>query len=258
LPNERYESVCRDFVFHLLDADSNLDFLGEVIAWVCRITPAATANGLTQTLLRLTSPGVPDLYQGTEFWDFSLVDPDNRRAVDYAERGAALGKVALDIRWRERPAAQLKQPLIHLLLTLRREHPKLFECGDYIPLEVAGPHADKLIAFARRYRDAEADSDTAIIIAATVLRGREIAEASFRGLDWWGTDVLLPEGFAGDWNDLFDGQVKTSEQGAAPALPARILLGDMPIAAIKRSMKPESGQSGSLRSTGQVPALQKP
>lgn len=234
LPNQHYEEICRKFVFHLLDPDSNLDFLGEVIAWVCRITPAATANSLAQTLLRLTSPGVPDLYQGTEFWDFSLVDPDNRRPVDYAARRAVLAEPPLERQWSERPPAQIKLHLIRRLLTLRREYPALFAAGEYIPLETTGPHADKLLAFMRRHR--EAGQENWLLVAVTLLRGRELAESGFHGLDWWGTDVLLPEECEGEWDDVLDGQVKSSESDGCVVLPARTLLGDMPIAVLKRSL----------------------
>lgn len=228
LPNQHYEAICREFVFHLLNPDSNLDFLGDVVAWVCRITPAANANSLVQTLLRLTSPGVPDLYQGTEFWDFSLVDPDNRRAVDYDERRAMLATVSLDARWHERPAPQIKQALIRDVLAFRRTCPALFESGDYVPLEVSGPHADNLLAFARRYR--AGNTEHALIVAAPLLRGREWTEAGFRSLDWWGTDIVLPEGFEGTWDSVFDGQVKHCERKERTVLPARTLLDGMPIA----------------------------
>ncbi|HWV61981.1 MAG TPA: malto-oligosyltrehalose synthase, partial [Oxalicibacterium sp.] len=93
-PHEDYEQACRQFLDALFDRARSGPFLDEVREWVRRITPAALANSLAQTLLRLTSPGMPDLYQGTEFWDFSLVDPDNRRPVDYAARIAALNDAA--------------------------------------------------------------------------------------------------------------------------------------------------------------------
>lgn len=234
LPNRHYEQICRDFVFRLLDPDSNLDFLGEVIAWVCRITPAATSNSLAQTLLRLTSPGVPDLYQGTEFWDYSLVDPDNRGPVDYAARRAALELGALDGRWRARPPAQLKQGLIRDVLALRRAWPMLFKDGSYIPLETQGPHADKLLAFVRNYR--EGGRETSLLLAVTLLRGREWVDLGVGSIDWWGTDVVLPEGFEGEWEDHLSGQLKRSQHDGGDVMSARTLLGDMPVALLKRSV----------------------
>ena len=248
LPNQHYEQICRDFVFRLLDPDSNLDFLDEVITWVCRITPAATANSLVQTLLRLTSPGVPDLYQGTEFWDYSLVDPDNRRPVDYALRRTTLAEGEPDEAWRARPPAQLKQQLIRDVLALRREWPMLFEGGSYIPLETKGPHADKLLAFVRNYRDQE--QERSVLVAVTLLRGRDWVDQAGRPIDWWGTDVVLPEEFSGAWEDLLKGQPEHSECDGGHVLPARSLLGDMPLAVLKRSVavtmdEPKPGREAS-------------
>ena len=108
-------------------------------------------NGLAQCLLRLTVPGVPDLYQGTEFWDFSLVDPDNRRPVDFAARASALrdGDIrALGGTWRD---GRIKQALIARVLALRRRAPELFAEGSYLPVRVQGERAGSVIAFERRH-----------------------------------------------------------------------------------------------------------
>ena len=121
-------------------------------------------NSLSQTLLKLTAPGVPDIYQGNELWDFSLVDPDNRRPVDYdrrrrvlqtlQERIAAadsdLRAVARDL-LDHREDGWVKLYVTHLALTYRREHPELFLRGEYIPVEAAGPQARHICAFARRH-----------------------------------------------------------------------------------------------------------
>ncbi len=113
--------------------------------------PAGALNGLAQCLLRLTCPGIPDLYQGREDWDFSLVDPDNRRIPDFPAREAALDGPpdwpALLRDWRD---GRIKQTLIARVLGLRRLQPGLFRDGDYLPLEVSGEHAAGVLAFARR------------------------------------------------------------------------------------------------------------
>jgi (1->4)-alpha-D-glucan 1-alpha-D-glucosylmutase len=148
-PNEQYEQACRQFLEALFDRSRNASFLDEAAEWMRCIAPASIANGLTQTLLRLTSPGMPDLYQGTEFWDLSLVDPDNRRPVDYAARHSALqAGAALHRDWRQH---QLKQGLIHKVLALRAAHPSLFAEGEYVPLLAEGPLADHVIAFLREH-----------------------------------------------------------------------------------------------------------
>jgi (1->4)-alpha-D-glucan 1-alpha-D-glucosylmutase len=152
-PNEEYEQACRAFLMALFDraqSERSGPFLDDVVEWVRCITPASIANSLTQTLLRLTVPGMPDLYQGTEFWDFSLVDPDNRRPVDYeARRTALLQEPARGGDWQRR---QPKQALIRQLLALRSAQPQLFAQASYTPLPVQGPLADHVIAFLREHK----------------------------------------------------------------------------------------------------------
>jgi (1->4)-alpha-D-glucan 1-alpha-D-glucosylmutase len=118
-------------------------------------------NGLVQVLLRMTVPGVPDLYQGNEYWDFSLVDPDNRRPVDYALRRRTLDDATtpaeLLAHWRD---GRIKQALIARLLDCRQAHAELFRRGAYLPLTVQGRQADKVLAFARL-----GDDERAIVIA---------------------------------------------------------------------------------------------
>ncbi|WP_081629189.1 malto-oligosyltrehalose synthase [Methylopila sp. M107] len=159
-PNEPYETAARNLLTGLMtgpDAALRTD----IAAFASRIGAAGAANGLIQTLLRLTVPGVPDTYQGTEFWDLSLVDPDNRRPVDYPAREAALARAtsALDAaaHWRD---GAVKQALLAAALTLRADAPNLFAEGGYRPLEVQGPDADDVVAFARTLGD-----EAAIVVA---------------------------------------------------------------------------------------------
>jgi malto-oligosyltrehalose synthase len=147
-PDEAYEAAARDFLFSLLAPGSA--FAAEVAQFVRRIAPAGAVNGLAQTLLKLTAPGVPDFFQGTEFWDFSLVDPDNRRPVDFAARIEALRKAAspaaLTDAWRD---GRVKQAVIARTLALRGAAPELFSRGAYCPLDVTGALARHVLAFMR-------------------------------------------------------------------------------------------------------------
>ncbi|HET6804327.1 MAG TPA: malto-oligosyltrehalose synthase [Frateuria sp.] len=150
-PNEPYEDACERFLAALLAPASG--FAGELHAFVQRIAAAGAANSLVQTTLRLTTPGVPDTYQGTTFWDFSLVDPDNRHPVDFPAHRAALAAGAawddLLRRWRD---GALKQRLLHELLQLRARHPAAFAQGGYRQLTVEAGGADagnRLLAFER-------------------------------------------------------------------------------------------------------------
>ncbi|MDR3455475.1 MAG: malto-oligosyltrehalose synthase [Rhodoferax sp.] len=149
-PNETYEQACRDFLEALLTRPIGLPLRQALVATLERIAPAGALNSLAQCLLRMTVPGVPDLYQGNEFWDFSLVDPDNRRPVDFAARQQALRQpatpAALLANWR---SGQLKQALIAQALAVRATHGMVFSRGDYQPLEVLGAQSGQVLAFMR-------------------------------------------------------------------------------------------------------------
>ncbi|HVJ41844.1 MAG TPA: malto-oligosyltrehalose synthase [Dongiaceae bacterium] len=153
-PNADYEAACNAFLQSLLDLARPDYFLADAARYADRIAPAGALNGLTQLTLRLTSPGVPDLYQGCEFWDLSLVDPDNRRPVDFARRQEALSDdrefAGLLQDWRD---GKVKQRLMQCLLATRAMMPDLFSVGRYLPLALSGPAADRLIAFARQHED---------------------------------------------------------------------------------------------------------
>jgi len=145
-------------------------------------------NGLVQLALRCTAPGMPDLYQGAEFWDFSLVDPDNRRPVDYAARIAALEGEPnwpdLAANWRD---GRIKQRLVAHLLSVRAADPRLFAEGDYRPLAVEGVRKDHVLAFARRHRNRTAVVAVPIRCAAvTAGTGTILPPAG-----WWGDTIAI-------------------------------------------------------------------
>ena len=150
-PNLEYEDAARSILYTIMTDDQ---FVAEAAAFARRIGPAGAVNGLTQTLLKLTVPGVPDFYQGSEFWDQSLVDPDNRRPVDFAPRIAALesdaAPVVLAAHWRD---GRVKQAVIRRALALRHQAPELFARGEYRPLEVTGSLAEHVVAFVRSHGD---------------------------------------------------------------------------------------------------------
>jgi (1->4)-alpha-D-glucan 1-alpha-D-glucosylmutase len=153
-PDEAYEKACRDFLFDILAPQRRDGFLHELAALVARISQAGALNSLQQTVLRLTSPGVPDLYQGTELWDFSLVDPDNRRPVDFAQRAAWLVETPPSDFLSDWRSGRVKLAVVQRLLALRAHLPQLLSEGAYLPLNVKGKHAAKVVAFARRHGNA--------------------------------------------------------------------------------------------------------
>jgi (1->4)-alpha-D-glucan 1-alpha-D-glucosylmutase len=152
-PNQAYEAGLRTFIERILDPAASSEFLDSIGTLARRIALLGALNSLSQITLKATMPGVPDFYQGTEFWDLSLVDPDNRRPVDFAARAAALPALEnpdwadLTQHW---PDGHIKLAWTRQLLKLRAELAELFAHGDYQPLEVSGPHRDHVIAFARR------------------------------------------------------------------------------------------------------------
>ena len=152
-PNQAYEAGLRTFLTRILDRSISAEFLNSLETIGQRVSLLGALNSLSQITLKVTMPGVPDFYQGTEFWDLSLVDPDNRRPVDFAERAAVLASMespnweSLAQHW---PDGHIKFAWTRHLLKLRTELADVFAHGDYQPLEISGPHRDHVIAFARR------------------------------------------------------------------------------------------------------------
>jgi (1->4)-alpha-D-glucan 1-alpha-D-glucosylmutase len=202
LPQADYEASCRAFTARLLDTATSATFLQALQALVDQIALAALSNSLSQTVLRLTVPGIPDLYQGTEWADFSLVDPDNRRPVDMdARRAAQPGLAAL----LPQPGYARKQQLIAQVLAWRARHPEVFAQGSYQPLTVTGPLADHVVAFARRGASA-----TAIVLAVRLPLALARLPEEHR---WRGTTVSLPDGWATTGLHLLTGRPGSALQG---------------------------------------------
>lgn len=155
-PNEDWLGATRDFVAKILEPSPKNRFLALLYPLVEEIARLGAINSLSQTLLKLTSPGLPDIYQGNEIWDFSLVDPDNRRPVDYQRRKAMLDGLTnakpeeLFAQW---PDGRIKLFLTNRALQFRKAHVDLFARGDYLPITARGTLADCCVAFARRFED---------------------------------------------------------------------------------------------------------
>jgi (1->4)-alpha-D-glucan 1-alpha-D-glucosylmutase len=210
--HEIYESTCTDFLFNILDEKTNSAFLLDMIGFAERIAPLGAINSLSQTLLRLTSPGIPDLYQGTEFWDLSLVDPDNRRPVDFAAREDALNNVrTLKDKvdgWQD---GAVKQHIIRQALLLRQENPDLFIKGEYIPLEVTGAKAGHVIAFMRSF-----SGSAAITIATRLpfpLKGDEDSLTIPQSV-WEDTRINLPPSAPAVFRDVISGESCNPKNGS--------------------------------------------
>jgi (1->4)-alpha-D-glucan 1-alpha-D-glucosylmutase len=159
--NKEYENAVTEFVNGVL---SSQPFRDDFIPFQRKISHFGMLNSLSQTLIKLTAPGVPDTYQGNELWEFNLVDPDNRRAVDYEPRRLAVaefkevcdGGCHQEAMFAQELAenmddGRIKAYLVWKMLNLRKRWPNLFQLGEYMPLEITGERAKHLVAFARRH-----------------------------------------------------------------------------------------------------------
>ncbi|WLH10273.1 malto-oligosyltrehalose synthase [Pseudomonas hefeiensis] len=188
--NDVYEQATQIFLERLLLGDEGLPLRSAIAEAVQAIAPAGALNSLAQTLLRMTVPGVPDLYQGNEFWDFSLVDPDNRRPVDFMARREAMQAQSTPAQlvdtWRD---GRVKQALIARALAVRTEHPQLFQQGRYQPLQVVGEQSERVLAFMREHEQQRAIIVVPIHAAALLENGAVPLVAASR---WGDTRVSLP------------------------------------------------------------------
>ncbi|HZE14022.1 MAG TPA: hypothetical protein VE086_09705, partial [Chthoniobacterales bacterium] len=153
-PNEQWDSAMSEFVARALDPSPKNKFLPTFLPVAEEIARLGAINSLSQLAIKLTAPGVPDIYQGNEIWNFSLVDPDNRQPVDYQQRRelvASLEKIAPDELLADWPNGRIKLFLTQRLLRFRRDNAELFRSGSYLPLTVTGEFADCCIAFAREH-----------------------------------------------------------------------------------------------------------
>lgn len=247
-PDSEYDAAVREFVAAVLDDHPKNRFLVDFRGFYEQVVDRGLYSALSQTLLKLTSPGVPDIYQGQELWDFSLVDPDNRRAVDFAQRRKMLAKLQKAVGRDDRSllslARQLAQaprdPRLKLFVTwrvlqFRRHHPDVFGLGDYIPLEVSGPQATHVCAFARACPSPMgAEQKTAIVIAPrllaqwTPLKTDSLAAQPTLGSGIWeDTYVTVGSVTSSPLKNLFTGQVSSIEDGRLSVARA---LSDFPVA----------------------------
>jgi (1->4)-alpha-D-glucan 1-alpha-D-glucosylmutase len=205
--NDEYEAALLDYIRRVLLQPSQA-FFDDFLAFGKVVSRLGAFNSLSQTLLKLTCPGVPDIYQGTEFWDFSLVDPDNRRLVDYDQRRQGIDKIqailcetdpekfrtGLMEAFSNLPDGHFKQYIMTVVLRFRAEHPTLFMGGHYIPLELTGVHAEHGVAFVRHWED------VAVLVAVPRLchtLGVRRNEFPCGKRIWRNTAILLPTALKG-------------------------------------------------------------
>jgi (1->4)-alpha-D-glucan 1-alpha-D-glucosylmutase len=240
-PNPPYDEAMRRFIGVILAEDTGGPFLRDFRAFQRRISHYGLFNSLAQTVLKLAAPGVPDTYQGTEVWDFSLVDPDNRRPVDYEHRRRLLGDLQA---WTKSDSSQtalareltetkedgrIKLYVTWRALHCRRDNPDLFATGEYLPLEVDGTRANHVLAFLRRR-----GQHCALALVPRLLTrliegepGLPLGESV-----WHDTRLLLPQTKPGiRWQNVFTGElVPVAHHDGQASLAVADLLRHFPVA----------------------------
>lgn len=236
-PDEDYEDAYISFVEEILQPSEDNQFLKEFVPFQKKVAYYGIFNSLSQTLIKITSPGVPDFYQGTELWDLNLVDPDNRRPVDFEKRTSFLrdirDKTQTDVLslitelFSSKEDGRLKLFLICRALQARNEKAEVFQKGAYIPIEVGGRFKDHVVVLARRYRNAWAITIAPRLLTALMKEG----EYPFGQQVWDDTRVVLPKGTPTLWKDIITGEAIKSE-GTLPInetlkhFPVALLMGE--------------------------------
>jgi (1->4)-alpha-D-glucan 1-alpha-D-glucosylmutase len=223
-PNTAYEGALVEFIEQSLDAERSKAFLMAFLPFQERVARLGVQNSLVQTVLKLTAPGLPDIYQGAELWDLSMVDPDNRRPVDYNLRIRMLDDRRRSIQemmedWHD---GAIKLAVTAAILRFRRDHAELFDDGEYEALGDAGPKGNHVCAFVRRL------NDESVIVAAARFPAALQADP-----DWSGTTIGAPDQLtAGRWRDVLTGeQVECADAG----IPANSAFRYLPVAVLTPS-----------------------
>ncbi|WP_192821052.1 malto-oligosyltrehalose synthase [Rufibacter sp. LB8] len=241
-PNEEYEAATKAFAVKLLY--KSRPFWAAFEKWRAKTVDFGIVNSLSQLLLKFTAPGIPDVYQGTELWDFSLVDPDNRRAVDYQKRQSWLEELNdYDLNkqerlweelWENRHDARIKLWLTRSLFTERKNNPALFAKGSYLPLEVEGEYKEHVLAYVRKHLQTWYVVAVPLHLAALA---KKQGVDTIEKIDWKDTKVIIPEEAPKDWQDLL---VRSSGK-YAHELRVSDLFGIFPLALLKLQAQNERG-----------------
>ncbi|HEV3272903.1 MAG TPA: malto-oligosyltrehalose synthase [Candidatus Methylacidiphilales bacterium] len=219
-PNKSWLKACDNFIDAILDRQRAGSFWDDFLPFATEVVWRGMNLSLTQVVLKLTSPGVPDLYQGNELWDFSLVDPDNRRPIDYALRHEllqSLAKASVQDLFQSWEDGRIKMYITRALLRHRRKYPQLYSQGSYVPIEMIGPHADRFISFMRE------DDEKQLLVVAAIRMGDSEADHSRK----MGTGTFL-SGLkpSPTWHDLFSSREIAKQ---ATDLPLDLLLNGLPV-----------------------------
>ncbi len=256
-PQTDYENALSAFVEAIMAPGPENEFLADFEPFLKKVAYCGMFNSLSQTLLKIMSPGVPDFYQGTELWNLSLVDPDNRRPVDYEKRKAMLRDLR---KWEKETApaeiarelvanwedARIKMYVTFKALNVRKEIGLLLNEADYIPLKAAGNRARHVCAFARRL-----SGEVLVVAVPRFLTGllRSNPEPALREDAWHGSFLVTASEAPSRYRNVFTGEiVETAEYQGAAALPLGEVFGAFPVALL-REVKESMGEGRGERKT---------
>lgn len=232
-PNEKYEAVTKKFAVSLLEIQT--PFWKSFQQFHKKITDFGIINSLAQVIIKFTSPGIPDTYQGTELWDLSLVDPDNRRLVDYQLRQHLLNELndtaiedhersVADL-WRNRYNGKIKMWLIHQLLNERKENKDFFSKADYLPLNTDGFYKSNVMAFAREFKD----QWYVVAIPLHLAQLSKQEQNTITNIDWRDTKIILPSNAPSIFEQVFSGEHGSYLQ----EIPVKEIFKNLPFAVLK-------------------------
>ncbi|QSR84758.1 malto-oligosyltrehalose synthase [Methylacidimicrobium sp. B4] len=229
-PNRLYEEQCCAFIDRILDGKEGREFLAAFLPFQQRIARYGVCNALSQVVLKVAAPGVPDFYQGTELWDLSFVDPDNRRPVDFELRRSMLAEIEREAHRPDYRGALLAQPedgkiklfVTHKALQARRLAPELFRSGSYEPLSFSGTKAEHAFGFRRSW----GTQHLIAIVPRFVTALSSPHEAPVGPAIWEDTSALLPESLTASWRCAFTGSPRHWE-GRVPLSEA---MAELPVA----------------------------
>ena len=230
-PNQPHEDALLKFVARILSKDDNREFFQDFRQFQKKVAYFGMVNGLSQTLLKIAVPGVPDFYQGSELWDLRLVDPDNRGPIDFAKRAAALESIAhadssqalrnLVENWHD---GSIKLYLIWKAIRFRRNHDDLFRHGEFVPLQSAGANARNVTAFLRKH-------GTSWALAAIPRWLSQVPTKAQREFDWSDTRLALPADSPAGWNSILARtQLASKNEGGARHVMVSDLFQEFPVA----------------------------
>jgi (1->4)-alpha-D-glucan 1-alpha-D-glucosylmutase len=238
-PNQKHEEALQHFVSKIFSSEAE-DFLGDFRPFQRRIAYSGMVNGLAQVLLKITSPGVADFYQGSELWDLRLVDPDNRGPIDFSRRVALLQEIEHNqaavtpeqLRhmveyWQD---GRIKLYLIRQALCYRREHAALFRDGEFLPVQIAGEHSQNIVSFLRVHHGKQ-------LLAAFprwLSQFSTFTAANRLQPDWKQTEILLPQDSARTWHSLLTGEtLSAASREKENSIRAEALFRNFPVALLE-------------------------